>query len=354
MTGTLAIIIPAYKARYLNAALASIARQDTGGFRVVVGDDASMEDLGSICRDWSGALDLRYHRFASNLGSVDLVQQWTRCLTLCDEPWVWLFGDDDLMPADAVGRALAAAREEGEDGSLLHFDVQWIDAAGRVSRVDRPFPPRLGAREFAHQRLRFEVQSFASEYVFSRQAFERAGGFVPFPSGWCADDATWLRLAAPKGIRTLTGSRVGWRHSGLNISSRHASDAGVKFQALLGYVAWLQDYLARHPAAAGEPTDIDILRWVPTWLRRQAGRLGVPREEVVCGQARLEAGGLPTVGAVARWADALDATARHARQALGRRVARAAARWSIDDAGLSHFEGQAAPAAGGSKSRAGP
>jgi hypothetical protein len=350
VTATLAIVIPAYKARYLNETLASIARQDTRGFLVIVGDDASPEDLGSICRHWSGALNLRYHRFASNLGSVDLVQQWARCLTLCDESWVWLFGDDDLMPADAAGRALAAAREEGEGGSLLHFDVQWIDALGRVSRVDRPFPPRLCARGFAHHRLRFELESFASEYVFSRQALERAGGFVSFPSGWCADDATWLRLAAPRGIRTLPGSRVGWRHSGLNISSRHGSDAAAKFQALLRYVGWLQDFLAMHPAAAGEPKDIDILRWVPTWLQLQAGRLGVPRDDIARAQASLVAQGLPTVGAVARWADALDAGARRARHALGRRLALGGR--FIDGAGPAPVDGQA-PAKGGAVTGAG-
>lgn len=274
MTQRLAVVIPAYKARYLDAALASLAQQTCTGFTVHVGDDASPEPIAAICARWQHVLDLRYRRFEANLGGSDLVAQWRRCVALTAEPWVWLFADDDLMPPDAVARLMQAIDDDGDSTDLYHFDVEWINAQGRVCRMDPRFPPRLSARDFALARLRLRLSSFASEYVFARHAYERCGGFVSLGRGWCADDASWMRLAQRRGMRTLPGRRLGWRHSGHNISSAHHRDAATKLQAQHDFVQWLQAFLREHPAAAGEPADAEILRWTGPWLQRQRHHLG--------------------------------------------------------------------------------
>ncbi len=272
----LAIVIPAYKGRFLAATLQSIAAQDTQDFRLIVGDDASPEDLRRLCRAVEGRVDLHYTRFEHNLGGRDLVAHWARCVALSNEPWVWLFSDDDLMPPDAVGRLLNAVRAEPDAGDLWHFDVDRIDAEGRVLRSEPRFPPRLSARAFAQARLGFELSSFAPDYVFARAAYERVGGFVNFPRAWCADDASWLALAARSGIRTLAGAPVQWRESGINISAAHGADVEDKWQAQLQFLAWLDQFLRQHPAAAGEPADEAVMARARPWLMAQAYRLRRP------------------------------------------------------------------------------
>lgn len=266
----LAVVLPAFKARFLDAALASIAAQTVRDFVLYVGDDASPDELAPICARWAGRIDLRYTRFEHNLGARDLAAQWQRCVALCSEPWVWLFSDDDVMPPDGVARLLAAIRDEGAAFELFHFDVDRLDAEGRVVRREPAFPPLLSVREFARRRLRFELASFAPDYVFSRAAFERAGGFVPFARAWGSDDATWMTLAARGGIRTIAGTRVGWRDSGANISSQHGADRLAKTWAQIEFLQWLDRFLLEHPAAAGEPPDAEVLRWARPWFFRQA------------------------------------------------------------------------------------
>jgi glycosyltransferase involved in cell wall biosynthesis len=291
----LAIVIPAYKARFLDATLASIAAQTRRDFTVYVGDDASPEPLQPIVERWRERLDLCSTRFATNLGGRDLVAQWQRCVELSSEPWVWLFSDDDLMPPDAVARVLAAIEEEGQGGAaeaaepavpLLHLHVDTIDAEGRLVRHEPRFPPRLSARAFLRGRLRFELSSFAPDYVFARAAFERAGGFVPLPRAWCADDASWAALAAPAGIRTLDGAPIAWRLSGDNISSRHGSDGADKLEAQLGFLRWIDGFLRAHPARAGEPGDAELRTLLAPWFFRQLRHLGLRLEGAAARRVR--------------------------------------------------------------------
>lgn len=273
---TLAIVVPAYRLRFLAQALASLAAQTVQDFTVYVGDDASPDDLRAACERWQDRLDLRYTRFEHNLGGRDLVAQWMRCVALSHEPWVWLFSDDDEMPPDAVQRVLDAVRAAGERTPLLHFNVDRIDAQGGLITAEPAFPPQLTARGFALRRLRFELSSYAPDYVFARAAFDAAGGFVPLPRGWCSDDATWISLAARGGLHTLDGARVRWRDSGDNISARHGADRPDKLRALVGFVRWLLDFLAAHPAAPGEPSDAELQAALRPWLMRQLRFLQLP------------------------------------------------------------------------------
>ena len=106
MKNKLAIIIPAYKACFFREVLDSIVRQSNRDFTVYIGDDASPDDLESIVSDYKDKLDIFYFRFEQNWGGRDLVAHWERCIELSDEPLVWLFSDDDLMPPDAVERVI--------------------------------------------------------------------------------------------------------------------------------------------------------------------------------------------------------------------------------------------------------
>lgn len=250
MSHQLAIVIPAYRARFLGAALAALAAQTCRDFTVYVGDDASPDDLAAVCAPWAAQLDLRYHRFSTNLGGRDLVGQWERCLALSHEPWVWLPGDDDELEPTCVQTFLQHLAQHGATHDVFHFDVLRIDAAGQVLGPGPAFPAEVSALEFASLKLTGRVLSFAPEYVFARSALKRAGGFARFPLAWCADDATWVKLAHPKGIKTLAGPRVRWRESGTNISSYSPALEGAKFTAALQYRQWLLGQVAALAAPA--------------------------------------------------------------------------------------------------------
>ena len=85
MTHRLAIIIPAYKATFLPAALDSIAAQTCKDFTLYVGDDCSPEPIGSVVEQYRDNIELVYQRFDANVGGKDLVAQWERCIAMSRE-----------------------------------------------------------------------------------------------------------------------------------------------------------------------------------------------------------------------------------------------------------------------------
>ncbi len=244
----LAIVIPAYKPDFFRAALESVAAQTDRRFRVYVGDDAAPPEIAAVCEEVAArGLDLVYHRFVENLGGRSLTAHWNRCVALSEEPWVWLFSDDDIMEPDCV----AAIHEEiaqGRSGDVLRFDTRVIDRRGETIGINPLHPEVESGTDFIYSRLRGERNSYVVEYVFQREAFNRAAGFPDFPVAWCSDDVAWYSFAEKGTIRTLRRGSVRWRASGVNITDakrrnqREKLVAGARF---LGFV--------RERVAPGDP-----------------------------------------------------------------------------------------------------
>jgi len=61
-------VLPAYKATFLKEAIESILAQTYGDFELIIVDDASPEDLGSIVGSFHDSR-ISYHRNAVNIGA---------------------------------------------------------------------------------------------------------------------------------------------------------------------------------------------------------------------------------------------------------------------------------------------
>lgn len=257
-----AIIIPAYKAGFLGRTLESLAAQTCRDFKVYVGDDHSPDDLQSIVDVYSEKIPIVYRRFDKNLGGTDLVAHWERCIGLSDEPLVWLFSDDDLMPPDAVERILAAWHARTSDLFFARFPLSVIDAGDRLISANPALTDKaLSGYEFLLEKLSGRISSAACEYVFSRKLMDAAGGFVHFPVAWCSDDATWAGFAdCAGGMSPLPGRPVSWRNAeGKNISNSSRFDA-EKLKATARFVDWMAD---RYP---GHRRDRELHRALAAYL----------------------------------------------------------------------------------------
>ena len=68
MEEKIAIVIPAYKCRFLRQTLDSIVVQTCRSFTVYIGDDASPQNLKEIVSDYADKMNIVYRRFDTNLG----------------------------------------------------------------------------------------------------------------------------------------------------------------------------------------------------------------------------------------------------------------------------------------------
>lgn len=238
---------------------------------VYVGDDASSDDIESTCKDWRHKLDIRYVRFNKNLGGHNLVAQWTRCIALSHEPWVWLFSDDDEMEPGCV-QAWRDATNRHPEADLFHFDVLRIDALSQILRKEPLFSDRMTSRGFLQGRLHGKIASFAPDYVFRRRTLEAVNGFQAFPLAWCSDDATWIKIAAQgSGVRAVRGPNVRWRDSGSNISSYNSAHlANMKIEAALQFLEWLEAMMPSIPQELDDPDDSTLLKDAHYWFFQHA------------------------------------------------------------------------------------
>lgn len=123
MEEKIAIVIPAYKCRFLRQTLDSIVVQTCRSFTVYIGDDASPQNLKEIVSDYADKMNIVYRRFDTNLGGVDLPGHWDRCIALAKEPVIWFFSDDDLMPQDGVERIIKALECYGTRHGMFRFPL---------------------------------------------------------------------------------------------------------------------------------------------------------------------------------------------------------------------------------------
>lgn len=271
MRNMLTVVIPAYKPDFLKATLRSLAAQSAKNFEVLVADDCSPHALSSIVRDFETELNIRYHRFPTNLGGESLAAQWTRSVRLSSTAWVWLFSDDDLLDTNCMEALLPALSGPlSQTTRLFHFNTRIVDDAGELIRETTRYPARLCATAFVQERMDRRYSSFACEYVFSRAAFDEIGGFVDFPAGWCSDDASWVALTGGDEIVTIDGAMVNWRRSEKNISSPNSGLSAKKADAMILYLEWLvQRGITGTPGSGA--------RWFFELLREQGIILGTQR-----------------------------------------------------------------------------
>ena len=241
----MAIVIPAYKGRFLKETLDSIAVQaHKDEFVLYIGDDASPERLDKIVESYQNKVNLVYHRFSENMGGKDLVAHWERCIQLSAEPFIWLFSDDDLMPADGVERFMEAlSRPHHQRGYFFRFPLAVIDGENKRIRANRPLEEgSVSCYRLLLDKLQGKIDSAAVEYVFSREIWQSAGGFVHFPMAWCSDDATWAAFARHAGgVISLPGQPVCWRNvEGANISNSAGHDKD-KLHATILFLRWMRN-----------------------------------------------------------------------------------------------------------------
>lgn len=240
MKNKLAIVIPAYKSNYLRETLESLVSQTCKNFVVYIGDDCSPYDIKSIINDYINLMSIVYKRFEDNLGGRDLVSQWKRCIEMsCGEEWIWLFSDDDKLGEKCVEHFYSTIDNSTSLYDIYHFNVKIIDREGDVIYKPKKFPKNINSYDFFTQKESAVLNSFVVEYVFSRDIYNKVGGFQNFDMAWGSDIATWAKMGMNKGIQTIDGDYVYWRKSEVNITPNISNDMSFKkFIINLDYILW--------------------------------------------------------------------------------------------------------------------
>lgn len=239
----LAIIIPYFKLAFFETTLESLANQTNQRFNVYIGDDASFEDCSVLIEKYSQKIDLIYHRFESNLGSISLTKQWERSIALSDnEKWIMLLGDDDVLSNNVVEEFYSFIESNHKYAELIRFNLRVIDENGNSKSEDFDHDVHETSEILLDQMLLMKETITASEFIFSREVYNRNHGFVEFPLAWFSDYATWLIFSKNTGFFCIKRATVYWRLSSNNISSVVSNEKNIqlKIKSLFLFMYFLQ------------------------------------------------------------------------------------------------------------------
>jgi glycosyltransferase involved in cell wall biosynthesis len=240
MLSSIAIIIPAYKKAYFDKALQSLADQTVKKFTVYIGDDCSPEDLVSIVDRYRDKICIVYHRFDKNLGSVNIVEQWERCINLSkQEQWIWLFSDDDVADSKCIEdfHRISALKQF----DVYRFNTSVIDANDKIIYDHVGSPEVESSAEMAYWLLKGKRGNSMPDHIFSRHIYNKHK-LVNTAYAQAADWATSIQFSKEKGMCTIPNSRLFWRYSGNNISSIASSKRSKMVHGHIQFIEWTKKH----------------------------------------------------------------------------------------------------------------
>lgn len=248
MLNKLAIVIPAYKDKFFEQTLKSIASQTVKDFTLYIGDDSTYGNMKGIVDKYRDQINIVYKKFENNLGGNDLVAQWERCIDLVqNEEWIWLFSDDDIMSEKCVEgfyETLHKYDKATAEYKIFKFNLSLTDT--HLNCWKRCLTPSEFNIDYFLQSYFIEhtMTNRAVEFIFSKNTYKEKGGYVNFPLGWGSDTATMLKFGQDDGFVTMVKGDVLWRSSDYNISGiNNQSLINQKAFAYNQYYLWIFDFI---------------------------------------------------------------------------------------------------------------
>lgn len=229
--------MPAYKPNFLGQAIESIIAQTFQDWELVVVDDCSPYDLGSIVARYDDER-IHYQRNDVNIGGKNLVSQWNHSIQFSKGEWVVLAADDDIYAPD-FAKTVISLSEQYPQVDLIRSRVEQIDENGTHLWDDGTLP------EFSDKDIYFvswmdaKVFDCIGNFAFRRSALEKIGGFIDFPCAFGSDIATPVAMSK-NGVANTSEMLFKFRQSDIHLSSDR-SRYDEKLAAISQMYSWFSN-----------------------------------------------------------------------------------------------------------------
>lgn len=238
MSVKFSILIPAYKKPFLKDAIYSCLKQAVKDLEVVIIDDCSPEDLGAIVSGFDDER-IRYYRNESNIGALNVVDNWNKCLSLCTGEYVICMGDDDKLLPNCLEEYMQLI-ERYPSLDVYHARTATIDEQGTYIDIVPSRCEYENLLEFMRHRLEGWNQ-FIGDFCYRTSVLKEMGGFYKKPLAWGSDDITAFKMIGNKGIANTQEITFLYRCNSRSISS--ASFTDTKLLANVETFRWIGSFL---------------------------------------------------------------------------------------------------------------
>jgi glycosyltransferase involved in cell wall biosynthesis len=205
------VCVPTYnRAHFLREAMQSVLSQSFEDFELIVHDNASEDDTGSVVKSFSDER-IRYFRNPRNLGHRE---NWSRCLRVARGNYIATLPDDDLMLPENLAKKVEVLLGNPQVG-LVHSKYHLIDEEGRIMKYDTNWGHGPDRTVDAMERRDDLLTAFLNTInlptvLFRRACYERLGGFsdrIELAYDW----EYWMRIAIYYDVAFMAQPLVKWR-----------------------------------------------------------------------------------------------------------------------------------------------
>ncbi|MEX2593379.1 MAG: glycosyltransferase [Anditalea sp.] len=237
------ICIPAYKSKYLKDCIQSILKQSEDNFELIILNDCSPEPVEEIISQFQDRR-IHYHKNEKNVGAVNLVDNWNKCLSLAIGEFVVIMGDDDLLESNYL-EEFSKLITAYPDLEVYHCRSKIINDEGEPVMLTPSCPSFEGVYNSIWHRLNQLRSNYISDYMYRVRSLKEREGFYYLPLAWGSDDITAFIASAEKGIAHSNKPVFNYRNNRLSITS--TGNDLEKMKANMAYANWLGGFLHQKP-----------------------------------------------------------------------------------------------------------
>lgn len=237
------ILIPAYKSQFLKECIESVLSQTLSDFEIIILNDASPENIKEII---DGYDDQRIHYYENekNVGAVDVVDNWNKCLEYASGDYCMCIGDDDrLLPNCLEEYSKLINKYPGL--SVYHGQTEIINENSQFANVTVARPEFESVYSLIWHRWTCRYAQYVGDFLYNTKKLKEKGGYYKLPLAWGSDDITAAMAAADKGIANTKVTVFQYRVNNKTISS--TADSDTKIKALYAEKEWYVIFLSIVP-----------------------------------------------------------------------------------------------------------
>lgn len=209
------IAIPAYKRTYLAEAIHSALSQTYSNIELLIVDDDSPNNLKPIVESFHDSR-IKYYRNESNLGSLNVVKNWNRCLELAKGEFFVLLCDDDVLEPDFVQELMNLA-DKYPQCNVFHARRNVLDENTRTVKTDGAWPEWESLETFYENKLNWIRLHTITEFMYRTSHIVNIK-YIEFPVAWGSDDISIIRFAEKGGIASSQKPLATFRYNDEHLS----------------------------------------------------------------------------------------------------------------------------------------
>ena len=190
------IAIPAFKVKYLKECIDSILAQTYKDFELIIVNDASPEDIDSVVRPYLSKI--QYYKNEKNFGSINVVDNWNKCLSFASGEYFLLMGDDDKLCTNCLEEYVKLINSYPQC-KVYHTRSWQINPQSEIIGITEPRPIWESVYDNIYERIKLHRAQYISDYLYETQHLKSNGGFYKLPMAWGSDDISAYRAAAVAG-----------------------------------------------------------------------------------------------------------------------------------------------------------